>query len=439
MQTKSLSLKGAAIIFLIVVAAIVTIGSVMTSSHLTPSRNAPQESPAFAFNPIQQLQQWLTPKSTNPPSSSPAPTEIKVVSEESQVIDVVKKSTGAVVSIVASSDVPKMERCVQQMPGIEGLPPEFQQMMQVQGLCQNGTQKQRTSAGSGFLVSADGYILTNRHVVQDEQSSYTVVLNDDKHSGQKFPAKILARDAINDIAVLKIEGSSDLPFLSFGDSTKLQVGQTAIAIGYALGEFDNTVSRGVVSGLSRSIRARDGITSEQLRGLIQTDAAINPGNSGGPLLDIGGNVIGMNTAVADGQSIGFAIPINTVKDDYLQVQKTGKITEKDHAYLGVRFLPVTTEMKDTNNLPVDYGMLVAPDNTPNALAVVPGSPADKAGIQQNDIILDVDGKQLNEKYLLSDAIDAHTPGDMITLKIYHKGDTKTLQIKLEKRPTTTTK
>ncbi len=320
------------------------------------------------------------------------------------------------------------------MPGIEGLPPEFQQMMQVQGLCQNGTQKQRTSAGSGFLVTADGYILTNKHVVQDEKSSYTVVLNDDKHSGQKFPAKILARDSVNDIAVLKIEGT-DLPFLTFGDSSKLQVGQTAIAIGYALGEFDNTVSRGVVSGLSRSIHAQDGMTSEQLRGLIQTDAAINPGNSGGPLLDIGGNVIGMNTAVADGQSIGFAIPINAVKDDFEQVKQSGKITEKDHAYLGIRFLPVTTEMKDTNNLPVDYGMLVSPDNTPNALAVVPGSPADKAGIQQNDIILEIDGKQLNEKYLLNDVIDAHSPGDTITLKIYHKGDTKTIQVKLDKRPT----
>lgn len=428
MQLKPFPHKGAVVIALIAAAALFAFSPAIHAATLS-SWKLPDTS-GFSLNPLPAIQRWLSP---TPAAPAPAATEIKVVSEESQVIDVVKKSSPAVVSIVASTDVPKMERCLQQMPGIENLPPEFQQMMQFQGLCQNGTEKQRTSAGTGFIVTADGYILTNRHVVQDEKSEYTVVLNDDKHAGQKFSATVLARDAANDIAILKVQNGNDLPYLSFGDSSKLQVGQTAIAIGYALGQFDNTVSKGVVSGLARSISAQNGYTSEQLRGLIQTDAAINPGNSGGPLLDIGGNVIGMNTAVANGQSIGFAIPINIIKDDFDQVKATGKITAKERAFLGIRFVAITTELKETNQLPFDHGMLVMPDGTPNSLAVIPGSPADKAGIEQNDILLEADGKELNEKNLLNDVIDQHKPGDTITFKVYHKGQTSDVRVTLEKR------
>lgn len=374
----------------------------------------------------------------NKPEESQVPVvtqPVKIVSEESQVIDVVKKSTGAVVSILASSQVPKMEQCMQRMGAPQGIPPEFQQFFNfgVPALCQNGTEQKQVGAASGFLVSPDGYIVTNRHVVLDENGEYTVILNDQAHLGKKLKAKVLARDTNNDVAILKVE-EHDLPFLNFGDSSKLQVGQTAIAIGYALGEFDNTVTKGVISGLSRSIRAGNGSSiSEQLRNLIQTDAAINPGNSGGPLLDIGGNVIGMDTAVANAQSIGFAIPADYVRSIYDQVRTSGKIAEPTKPFLGVRFQPVTADVQRANHLSYDYGMLVVRGQQPNELAVMPGSPADKAGIQENDILLEVDGKQLNEKNLLSDIVEAHKIGDVLAIKVLHKGEEKIVRVKLEKK------
>jgi serine protease Do len=336
------------------------------------------------------------------------------------------------VSIVASSEVPKLERCYGQHPLFGDLPPEFRGLFDMPSLCQNGTELQRTGAGSGFLVSADGYIVTNRHVVSNEQAQYTVVLNDEKHAGEKLTAKVVARHPSNDIAVLKID-VQDVPFLSFGDSSTLQVGQTAIAIGYALGEFDNTVSKGVVSGLARSIYATDGQDAEQLRGLIQTDAAINPGNSGGPLLDIAGKVIGMNTAVANAQNIGFAIPANSIRTAFEQARSSGTITEPVRPFLGVRYVPITEQMKKANNLPYGYGVIVSRGKDPVDLAVIPGSPADKAGIQENDILLEVDGKQLNERYDLIAAIENKKPGDVVTIKVFHKGKEETLKVTLEKK------
>lgn len=395
------------------------------------------EGKLFAWNP---LQIWKDLTGNQSPAATPVQPVVnqvvKVVSEESQVIDVVKKNSPAVVSIIASAEVPTYEQCYQKVPSPD-IPEDFQQFFNfdIPSLCQNGTQKQRIGAGSGFIVSADGYIVTNKHVVEDEKAEYTVVLNDEKNLGKKVVAKVLARDPANDIAILKID-VKDLPFVSFGDSAKLQVGQTAIAIGYALGQFDNTVTKGVVSGLSRSIVAgglSTGNGSEQLTGLIQTDAAINPGNSGGPLLDINGDAIGMNTAMADGQSLGFAIPINLVKSAFEQVKNNGKIVAPEKAFLGVRYVPVTEELKNNNKLPYDYGMLVARGDKQTDLAVLPGSPADKAGIMENDIILEADGKQLNEKYTLTDAIAGKKPGDIVALKIFHKGDIKNINVKLGKQ------
>ena len=390
----------------------------------------------FVWNPLQILKN-LTSQPAAPTPAAPAPSQIvKVVSEESQVIDVVKKNSPAVVSIIASAEVPKYEQCYQNAP-MPDVPQDFQQFFNfdIPSMCQNGTQKQQIGAGSGFIVSADGYIVTNKHVVENADAEYTVVLNDEKNLGKKVVAKVLARDPVNDIAILKID-LTDLPFISFGDSSQLQVGQTAIAIGYALGQFDNTVTRGVVSGLARTITAgglSTGNGSEKLTGLIQTDAAINPGNSGGPLLNINGDAIGMNTAMADGQSLGFAIPINTVKDAFAQVKNSGKIVAPVKAFLGVRYIPITAELKADNKLPYDYGMLVVRGDKQTDLAVMPGSPADKAGIVENDIIMEADGKQLNEKYILADAIAGKKPGDSISLKIFHKGEVKTVNIKLSQQ------
>lgn len=354
---------------------------------------------------------------------------VKVVSEESQVIEVVKNSTQAVVSITATADVPILERCYKNFD----VDPLFEDFFdfRMPSVCEKGTQKQRVGAASGFIVSSDGYILTNKHVVANETAEYTVILNDEAHKGKKVIAEVLAKDPSNDIAVLKIN-ETDLPFLELGDSDMLQVGQTAIAIGFALGEFDNTVSKGVVSGLLRSITASGSSFGqpEQLEGVVQTDAAINPGNSGGPLLDIGGKVIAMNTAVAQAENIGFAIPINEVRKVYEDVKTTGKV---QRAFLGVRYIVVNKELMERNDLPVDHGALIIRGEESGDLAVVPGSPADIAGLVENDIILEVDGVEINEDNSLARIISKLTIGQKVKVKIYSKGEERAVEVELGER------
>ncbi len=356
-----------------------------------------------------------------------------IFSQESFVVDAVKKTSPAVVSIIISKEVPKYETYTNpnqqqnpfgdMFPGFSFSFPQYKQ---------NGTEKKDVGGGSGFLVTGDGLIVTNKHVVEDKTAEYTVFTND----GKKHTAKVVARDSVLDIALIKIDlpageaGGSGYSSLDLGDSDSLQIGQSVVAIGNALGEFRNTVSVGVVSGLARSITAGDSSgNSETLDHVIQTDAAINPGNSGGPLLDLSGRVIGVNVAVAQGsQNIGFALPINSIKSAINSVKATGKIVRP---YLGVRYVAINAEMKDKNNVTVDYGVLVKTGATANDLAVIPGSPADKAGIVENDIILEVDGVKLDDKNSLASVIRQKNVGDVITLKILHKGAEKTVKVTLE--------
>jgi serine protease Do len=357
---------------------------------------------------------------TTPPASPSS-------GEEQQVISVVKKTNPAVVSIVISQLVPVYEQVNpnNQMPDFFNDPFNFLQQPQYQ---QKGTQQQDVGAGSGFLISADGLIITNKHVVAQASADYTVFLND----GSKHTAKVIAKDPSNAIAILKIDGK-DLPFLEFGSSTDVQIGQTVIAIGNPLGQFRNTVSKGVISGLSRSITAGDASgSSEQLTGVIQTDAAINPGNSGGPLIDLNGRVIGVNVAVAEGsQSIGFALPANGVKSVVESVRKSGHIVRP---YLGVRYTLITPAIKQANNLSVDYGALVIRGDQQSDLAIVPGSPAGKAGLVEGDIILEADGQKITETNPLAAAISQKQVGDTVNLKILHQGQTKNVNVKLEEIP-----
>ncbi|MEK7097500.1 MAG: trypsin-like peptidase domain-containing protein, partial [Patescibacteria group bacterium] len=210
------------------------------------------------------------------------------VDEESAVIEAVETVSPAVVSIIVTKDLPKVEQYQDPFQQFFQDQPDYLGVMPGQQIPGNGeTEKKEVGGGSGFIVSSDGYIVTNKHVVNDEAAEYTVLMND----GEKYPAKVLAKDQINDIAIMKIDAKKNLPTVRLGDSFDLKTGQTVIVIGNALGEFRNTVSTGVISGLSRSITATgNGIGSEQLVGVIQTDASINLGNSGGPLVDIAGQV-----------------------------------------------------------------------------------------------------------------------------------------------------
>lgn len=364
-------------------------------------------------------------------SASTGTVKTDSATEESRIVDIAEKANPAVVSIVVSKDVPVIEQYYQNVNpfGDSFFGNPFGNMgFQVPHQRQNGTEKKEVGGGSGFFVSADGFIVTNKHVVDDEKAEYTVLTND----GKKYDAKVLAKDSALDVAILKVEGN-DFKYLSFGNSDALKAGQTVIAIGNALAEFRNSVSVGVVSGLSRSITAGDMFgKAEQLEGVIQTDAAINPGNSGGPLLDIKGQVIGINVAVQQGaQNIGFALSANTVKNIVDSVQKNGEIIRP---YLGMRYIPITDSLKKKNNLTVDYGMLVSRGETPEDLAVIPGSPADKAGIVEDDIVLEVDGLKLDEKQSLASIIRQKEVGQTVKLKLLHKGKEKIVEVKLEKAP-----
>ena len=371
--------------------------------------------------------------STTDGRNVPVPITRDSFTMESQIVNVVEDTNPAIVSIVITKDVPIIEQYYENFDpfgndffndffggnGFDFRIPKYKE---------KGTEKKEVGGGSGFFVSSDGLLVTNRHVVSDKDAEYTVLTND----GEKYNAKVLARDSTFDIAVLKVKGK-DFSHLEFGNSDLLKPGQTVIAIGNALAEFHNSVSVGVVSGLSRSIVAGDlSGHSELLEGVIQTDAAINPGNSGGPLLDISGKVIGVNVAVQRGaENIGFALPSNTVKSIIDSVEKYGEIVRP---YLGVRYMQITERLKEKNNLSVDYGALVVRGETMEDLAVVPGSPADKAGIVENDIILEVDGVKIKQGKSLASIIRQKQVDQKVVLKILHKGEEKEVEVMLEKAP-----
>jgi serine protease Do len=382
-------------------------------------------------NVLNKIAAFLHLKAPSPLAANPGPALYAPTNDyEAAVIGAVKKASPAVVSIVISEQVPIVEQCPYNPFG--NLPPEFQQFFgntpDMTQQCDTGqTQLQEVGGGSGFIISQDGLILTNKHVVSDASASYTVITSD----GTKYNAKVLARDPSQDFAVVKINATG-LPTVTLGDSDGLELGQTAIAIGNALGQFSNTVSVGVVSGLERTVTASDesGGDQETIQGVIQTDAAINPGNSGGPLLNLQGQVIGINTAIASGaQSIGFAIPINRAKHDITSVEATGNIQS---AFLGVRYLAVTADLAKQQDLATTTGALVR--GSTDGPAVAPGSPAAKAGIQAEDIILKVNNQQIDADHSLSDVIAGHNVGDVITLVIDRGGKEMTLAATLSARP-----
>jgi len=370
-----------------------------------------------------RLGSWLektilgqTTSTTKTASINPQTVQVK---EESATIDVVKKVQPAVVSVIGTQDFGK----ISQQPNYFSPFNDFfgfSQPEQPQG-------KQEVSGGSGFIVSEDGLILTNKHVVDGTNVDYSVVLND----GTRYDAKIMAKDPSLDIAILKIE-KTGLPTVELGVSDSLQIGETVIAIGNALGQYQNSVTKGIISGLARTIEAGDSSgNSEVIENTIQTDAAINSGNSGGPLINLSGEVIGVNTAVStQGQLLGFAIPINAAKQDIESVKENGKIVRP---YIGIRYTLITKEIQDANDLSVDHGALIIRGDKASELAVIPGSPADKAGLEENDIILEVDGQAIDEDHSLVGILTEKKVGDEISLKVLHDGKENTVKVTLEER------
>lgn len=350
-----------------------------------------------------------------------------LIAEDEAVINVVEKVSPSVVSIIITREVSQMDNFFRS-------PFDFffdpfgggQDYEQDDG----GTTERQVGGGTGFFVTEDGMIITNKHVVDSTGVQYTVITQD----GQEYNAEVLALDPIRDLAVIKInpQEGENFPVVELGESKSIRVGQTVVAIGYSLGEFANSISKGIVSGLGRSILAGSAFgRTERLSDIIQTDAAINPGNSGGPLLDIYGRVIGVNVAVAqDAENVGFALPIDPVRDIIKQVQETGEISTP---FLGVRYMIIDEYIARENNLQFDYGALVLRGTNRSDLAVVPGSPANKAGIEENDIILEIGGERVTEDMPLESIISKYNVGDEVALKIWSEGKTQEKTVVLDKR------
>ena len=345
-----------------------------------------EQSPQSVPQIIQRVVEKTVDKVSDNISSKDKDTEkiVNVITEEQRVIDIVRRVSPAVVSIVSTKDLSKV------------------------------------ASGSGFIVRDDGTIISNRHVVQDINAEYTVIMSD----GKKYAAKVLARDPLQDIAILKIDAKG-LPVIALGNSDSAQLGQKVIAIGNALGELQNTISVGIVSGLSRTIVA----SGFELRQLIQTDAAINPGNSGGPLINLSGEAIGVNTAVASGaENIGFALPVNIVKKDLDDIEKIGRIS---YPFFGVRYIMLNQDIAKERKLSVSEGALVASDD--GSPAITAESPAEKAGIKIGDIIIEFGEDKLTVDHPLVEFIQKHKVGETIKVKFIRNGKEQEVQSVLVER------
>lgn len=316
-----------------------------------------------------------------------------VTQEEENIADVVEKVGPSVVSIVTKS-----------------------QTASVYGVLEEA------GAGTGIIVGKDGYILTNKHVVSGSDT-VGVILAD----GTNYPeVKVLGVDPLNDIAFLKIPNVSDLPAAELGDSTSIHVGQKVVAIGNSLGQYQNTVTSGIISGTGRPISAQSGESVENLTDLIQTDAAINPGNSGGPLLNLQGQVVGVNTAIVeDAQGIGFSIPINATKGTLKGVLTGGPV---QRAYLGISYIPITADVAKHYGLSVKKGAYVfSPTGQP---AVQGGGPADKGGIKEKDIITKIGNIEVGDRGGVASLVAEYAPGDTIEITVLRNGNTTIIKVTL---------
>lgn len=323
--------------------------------------------------------------------------EKKVLREESVVIETAEQSSPSVVTVSISK--------TEQVPlfGFFGLRTEERKIEQ--------------DIGSGFVVEK-GLVVTNKHVVSEQAAKYRILTQDE----QIHEVEDIYRDPVNDLAILKVD--TDIESLTLGDSDQVKVGQLAIAIGTALGEYRHTVTTGVISGLGRGVTAGSPLQGyiEELDNVIQTDAAINPGNSGGPLLNSAGQVIGVNVAVAGGaENIGFALPINVVKESLQNFEETG---EFDRPFLGVEYQMISEKSALLNEVP--QGAYIR--------GIVSGSSGDRAGLQEGDIVTHLDGRRITEEgKSVAEIINQKRVGEQIEIEYWRNGETKKVTVKLGQR------
>lgn len=342
----------------------------------------------------------------------------KIVTSASELVSTIAKTVGpSVVSVNVSVEA-----------GTQDIYSRFY------GYGQSQTQE---AAGTGVIISKDGLILTNRHVVPSGTAEVSITLSD---GTELSDVSVLGRTSDSDsldIAILKINDAKGhkLTPSTLGDSSKVAVGDQVVAIGNALGQFQNTVTSGIISGYGRNIRAASSDSSsadtENLENLFQTDAAINQGNSGGPLVNLNGQVIGINTAIAsDSQNIGFAIPINDIKGLIEHVITTGKL---ERPYLGVRYVVVTADIAKQYDLSVEDGAYIAqaPDG---GASILEDGPAAKAGLKVGDVITKVNGSAVDESHSLTSLLGKQQPGDKVTLTVVNGKDTRTVTVTLGVMP-----
>lgn len=356
---------------------------------------------------------WLGSRSQGVNNLSSTETKQQIISNESELISSIAENVGkSVVSISVKEEAVATD---------------------LFGFAYPRTQE---GAGTGVILNKDGLVITNRHVIPAGAASVNITLSD----GTKLEdVEVLGRTNDSDpldVAFLKINDAKDKELVpaDIGDSAKVKVGEKVVAIGNALGQFQNTVTSGIISGYGRDIIAGDGSAlnsnRENLQNLFQTDAAINPGNSGGPLVNISGEIIGLNVAVAEAQNIGFAIPINDIKGLIANVEKNGKLVRP---YLGVRYVEVTDDVAYLYNLDVKRGAYISP-NEDGSSSIIKNSPAEKAGLKEKDIVKAVNDTNIDENNSLISILGRHAVGDKVTLTVQRGSEEVKLEATLEAVP-----
>jgi 2-alkenal reductase len=381
--------------------------------YLTRRQPTPVTASQPIVRPVSNVEQPAQPTAAPvlPTASAAAPAPV-AASGDSPVVAAVKQVSPAVVTVINTLKPDAVPNATQQFP------------LPIPG--QGDGQRQPRASGSGVIISQDGYIVTNNHVVEGAESLAVTFADGSRHD-----ATLVGTDPLVDLAVIRVKDA--VPgFAPLGDSDALQPGETVIAIGSPLGDFKNSVTAGVVSALNRTV------PGSGQEGLIQTDAAINHGNSGGPLVNLRGEVVGINTLVVRGggstgdqaEGLGFSVPSNTARQVSEQLIQTGKI---EHPYLGITYSMIDADIAAQENLPVQNGALIGASAS-NGQAVLPGTPASKSGLKDGDIITEVGGTKLDSNTSLRGALMQHKPGDTIPLEVLRDGKTLSLDVTLVARP-----